>query len=101
MIKVVFLDSSHVELKSVQLEHKHGKDRRLNLSQILAVLVDQGSKLTAHDFHEEILVKSKTGSWSNDAKVYESKTYGIILKKKRYFKEFLKCLPGKLATSGP
>ena len=94
MIKVVFLDSSHSELRTAQLEHNNAKDQRLDLNQILAILVQQGSKLTIHDFQEEILVKSKTGDWSKDAKIYESKTYGLILKKKRYFKEFLKCLPG-------
>lgn len=45
-----------------------------------------------HDFKEGILVKTKQGNWTKDAKVFESKTYGLVLKndKKRYLKEFFK-----------
>lgn len=94
MIKVVFLDSTHTELRTAQIEHANAQDQRLNLNQLLEILARQGNKLTIHDFSQDVLVKSKTGSWEKDAKVFESKTYGLMLKKKRYFKEFLKCLPG-------
>lgn len=95
MIKVVLLDSKLAELKTTQLEHTHGKDLRLNLAQIVSVLTLQGIKLAIHDFQSEILVKSKNGSWSKNAKVFESKTYGLVLKndKKRNLKEMVKKLP--------